>query len=423
MSRYALALALPLALLAACQETDGSSGDGAPTTLDIVGEPAVAGEQPRGIYMVIPPEHQQAIDKDEIAHTGTLPAARYTIFMNRNGGTYTPGNNNASTNRSSVPQQTSVIPAWNVSDANWAQVMGCVRAQFAAYDVEITDQDPGELPHMESVVAGRPGDIQLPNGVGGVSPFTSNCSVIDRSIVYTFAEVFGNNYQVICEVVAQEVAHSFGLDHQFLCSDPMTYLTGCGAKSFQDTNAQCGEDSPRTCACGQTTQNSHQMLASRIGIGDALAPTVSILSPSDGATVPPGFSVTASAEDNIGIARVELYIDGVLAETKTAAPFTFVTSGAIGNGSHIIETRAYDSKNTTSESIAVFVEEGADPVPDPSNPDPTNPDPNNPNPSAPGDLVGGCSAASSSGNGLGALAVLMLGFALTRRRRPIVARR
>ena len=41
--------------------------------------------------------------------------------------------------------------------------------------------------------------------------------------------------------MAQETGHTFGLDHAFLCADPMTYLDGCTLpKQFQDvdTSAQ-----------------------------------------------------------------------------------------------------------------------------------------------------------------------------------------
>jgi MYXO-CTERM domain-containing protein len=102
-------------------------------------------------------------------------------------------------------------------------------------------------------------------GVGGVSPFTEDCGVIPNSIVFTFAGVYGSAYRDICETAAQEVSHSFGLDHEYQCKDPMTYLSGCGDKAFQDNLERCGEYSARTCWCGGTTQNSVAMLRERLG--------------------------------------------------------------------------------------------------------------------------------------------------------------
>jgi MYXO-CTERM domain-containing protein len=192
-------------------------------------------------------------------------AAPTIIYMNRMGGIYRPGDNDARTNQSSIPSRTSQVSPWNVSAAGWAEVMDCMTEQFARFNVVITDVDPGNVPHIESVVAGYPQDVGMGQGVGGVSPFTEDCGVIPNSIVFTFAGVYGTAYRDICETAAQEVSHSFGLDHEYQCKDPMTYLSGCGDKEFQDNLERCGEYSARTCWCGGTTQNSVAMLRARLG--------------------------------------------------------------------------------------------------------------------------------------------------------------
>jgi uncharacterized protein (TIGR03382 family) len=417
MHRIAALVAATLLPLSACIEDDLDSTE-KPETLDIVGTPAVDGDLPRGLYVVIPPELEALDEEQSLLDNGdTIAFAGDIIYMNRVGGTYTPGNNNSSTNRSSVPNTTSVIPPWNVSEAGWNEVMTCVAAQFAPFDITVTDVDPGDTPHWESVVAGSPGDLGFPNGVGGVSPFTSDCSVIQRSVVYTFAEVFGNNYRVICEVVAQEVAHSFGLDHQFLCEDPMTYLGGCGAKTFQNIDAQCGEDQPRTCACGQATQNSVTMLTQRIGAADEqlLPPTVGISSPNDGQTVAQGFNVVVEATDDRGVSQVELLVDGIVTSTLTSSPYAFNTDPNLDDGTHVVETRATDTDGQVSTaSIAVNVDVDMDPN-DPV--DPNDPqDPNDPDGPRPADLVGGCSTTGTSG-GASSLFLIGLGLLLTARRR------
>jgi hypothetical protein len=79
---------------------------------------------------------------------------------------------------------------------------------------------------------------------------------------------------------------SFGLDHEYLCADPMTYLGGCGQKSFQNVGLM-RQYSARSCNCGGGTQNSVQMLLDANGPADAIAPVVSITQPADGAAVGP----------------------------------------------------------------------------------------------------------------------------------------
>jgi uncharacterized protein (TIGR03382 family) len=79
--------------------------------------------------------------------------------------------------------------------------------------------------------------------------------------------------QIVCEIMAQEIAHSFGLDHEMLPSDPMTYLDYNGDRTFQDTMASCGEFADRMCGingnmCRQR-QNSVALLKQRLGVHGA----------------------------------------------------------------------------------------------------------------------------------------------------------
>jgi MYXO-CTERM domain-containing protein len=353
------------------------------------------------------------------------------IYMNKSGATLTPGTNDSRTNRSSVVGQTSAIPAFEGTATEWNNIMTCVRTIFAPYDVQITDVDPGNVPHVESLMGGRAQAAGMPQGVLGVSPFTVDCSVIPNPIVFTFTQSTRDAYgsspalaEEICEIAAQEIAHSFGLDHELLASDPMTYLNYNGLKTFQNVDAQCGESQARTCGlpgtgvvCSQR-QNSVTMLTQRIGLSDTLAPDVRITSPANGATVPTAFAVSADAMDNNAVSKVELYVDGQLANTLTAAPFTFQLSG-LALGGHTITAKAYDSRNTTDAVVNVTVANGAEP-PEPGDPvDPTDPtDPDDTDGDGRSDVItGGCSTGASGAGG----GMLLLGFAaavgLVRRRR------
>src|SRR5690606_40499044 len=55
---------------------------------------------------------------------------------------------------------------------------------------------------------------------------------------------------------------------------------------------------------------------------DITNPTVSITSPSNGASVSGTVSINITATDNTGISSVFYSIDGVVANTKTSAPFS-----------------------------------------------------------------------------------------------------
>jgi MYXO-CTERM domain-containing protein len=248
--RSSLAAATAFVALVGCVQPEAFDDE---TTFEVVGVPGTAAE-PRGVF-VRGLEH--AAPEHFTPHALAAPKHR-VVYMNRQGGTFTPGTSNSLTNRSSIVSYTSSIAPWDVSDEGWQEVMGCMRELWEPFDVEITDIDPGTTPHIESVVAGRPQDVGMGSGIGGVSPF--DCGIIETSIVFTFARVYGSDYRSICETAAQEVAHSFGLDHEYMCSDPMTYLSGCGEKSFQPVAAPCGEYSARSCSCGGSTQNSVELL-------------------------------------------------------------------------------------------------------------------------------------------------------------------
>jgi hypothetical protein len=207
--------------------------------------------------------------RQAIAAAGVTRAQSRTIYLNPNGVVLRPGENDSRTNTSSVVEQPTEITPWDIDEDTWAETVACMREIYAPFDVTITDRDPGSTPHIEAVFGGHPSDVGLPDNVAGVSPFTYDCSIIEHSVVFTFTDVLPDDPRLMCEVMAQEIAHSYGLDHEMLAADPMSYLTYLGERTFQDEMAACGEYGSRMCGidgsiCRQK-QNSHQLLLERLG--------------------------------------------------------------------------------------------------------------------------------------------------------------
>ena len=99
---------------------------------------------------------------------------------------------------------------------------------------------------------------------------------------------------------------------------------------------------------------------------ELISPSVSISSPAGGSSVSGAVAINASASDNIGVTRVEFYVDNVLRGTDTTAPYTYGwnTSGfAVGN--HSLKARAFDACGNLKDSAVVTV---AIPTPPPVNP-------------------------------------------------------
>ena len=95
--------------------------------------------------------------------------------------------------------------------------------------------------------------------------------------------------------------------------------------------------------------------------GDTTAPSTSITAPANGATVSGTTSVTASATDNVGVTKVEFWLNGALASTDTTSPYEWSWNTAtVSNGSHSVLSKAYDAANNvgTSSTVAVTVSNG-----------------------------------------------------------------
>jgi thermitase len=89
---------------------------------------------------------------------------------------------------------------------------------------------------------------------------------------------------------------------------------------------------------------------------DTSPPTVVITSPGDGSKVSINVSVNVKTSDNVGVKKVELYVDGALAATSTSAPFTtkWNTKKAAA-GAHSLQCKAYDGAGNAGVSPSVTV--------------------------------------------------------------------
>lgn len=89
---------------------------------------------------------------------------------------------------------------------------------------------------------------------------------------------------------------------------------------------------------------------------DTQAPAVSVIGPTSGSTLGQSTTVLVSATDNVGVVKVEYYLDGVLQSTATSLPYNFswntLTSA---NGSHTLTAKAYDAAGNVGQSAGVAV--------------------------------------------------------------------
>ncbi|WP_375764763.1 Ig-like domain-containing protein [Archangium gephyra] len=89
---------------------------------------------------------------------------------------------------------------------------------------------------------------------------------------------------------------------------------------------------------------------------DLYTPSAAISAPAQNAWLRGTVPVSATASDSVGVARVELYVDGTLLGTDTSAPYEASwDSTTVADGAHSLTARAYDQAGRVKTSAAVTV--------------------------------------------------------------------
>lgn len=89
---------------------------------------------------------------------------------------------------------------------------------------------------------------------------------------------------------------------------------------------------------------------------DTTPPSATICAPANGSTVSGTASVAVSGSDNVGVTRLECYLDGALAASSATASATFSWDTTTAtNGSHNLQAKAYDAAGNSGASSLVTV--------------------------------------------------------------------
>ena len=110
------------------------------------------------------------------------------------------------------------------------------------------------------------------------------------------------------------------------------------------------------------TYTLYDDVAVATGTADTTPPVTSVTAPAAGSTVSGTVTVTATASDNVGVKKIEIYLDDALLSSGTASPFsTSWNTASVANASHTLTSKAYDAAGNvgTSNPISVTVNNGA----------------------------------------------------------------
>lgn len=204
---------------------------------------------------------------------GDHVARGVTLYVNGGGARLTGGWDDSAADVSSIALRAGdelVVPAWQGGARRWRRVIDCVRDRFGEFAVDVVTDRPASGDYIMIVVGGDPALIGMPDSVSGIAPYTG--SVLRTAVGYVFSESLRHDVEATCVSILHEAGHAMGLDHAYLCEDPMSYLWGCGEKRFRDEDAYCGEGEPRSCGDGTVAQNSWRHLAALVGLRDGGTP-------------------------------------------------------------------------------------------------------------------------------------------------------
>ncbi|MDL2354756.1 MAG: CehA/McbA family metallohydrolase [Pseudomonadota bacterium] len=102
-------------------------------------------------------------------------------------------------------------------------------------------------------------------------------------------------------------------------------------------------------AAGNVASSSAVAFSISNGSADATAPTVSASEAGTSGTI----TLSATASDNVGVTKVEFYVDGALAGSDTTSPYSVtLNSATLANGSHALTAKAYDAAGNVGTSTA-----------------------------------------------------------------------
>jgi hypothetical protein len=103
-------------------------------------------------------------------------------------------------------------------------------------------------------------------------------------------------------------------------------------------------------------QSSHSIKVTVKNKTDGEAPEVTITKPTDGTSVTSTVYVYVDARDNVGVTRVDLYVDGTLKAYSSVAPFTTTWNARYAAaGPHKLQVKARDADGNYGWSQVVTV--------------------------------------------------------------------
>lgn len=200
-----------------------------------------------------------------VSHTSqcVVDESAQLIFLNRHGGSYRRGDDDSSDNTSSIlPMDADLLPL--AGGLAWDELVACVEEAFAGFRVRVTEEDPGDVDHLEIVLTGSTAAaFGLDPGVTTLSAHL--CDGVPRGTGFVFAPAIWPDMPGRCAAATAAAGTLLGLEWTVQSGDFMSYDFDYPDKAFRNVDAACGTTAPTTCTCAGTMQNSYRRLLEKLG--------------------------------------------------------------------------------------------------------------------------------------------------------------
>ncbi|MFL5304780.1 MAG: Ig-like domain-containing protein [Polyangia bacterium] len=216
------------------------------------------------------------------------------------------------------------------------QIQAYLDRWYADFNVIFTLTKPTSGSYYTEVVSSGGGAwCKVDSTVAGVAPFL--CKDLKGGVAYTLDG--GQSAHDTAVIIAQEQAHLLGLEHVASDSDIMYPYICRNCDGFQNKSLAVSGD-----RCDRTTQNSYQSMKDALGawpggpkpsafgcMDDKQPPSVSFVTPHNGASMGHDFAVKLNALDDCGLTNVTLTVSpqGLTASAKNG-PFEWDLTGISG---------------------------------------------------------------------------------------------
>ena len=160
-----------------------------------------------------------------------------------------------------------------------------------------------------------------------------------------------DEYDRMCYADAQ------GVTMNFVCSSSQESRLDCNKDDYYNTNPPAGSYlANHWNAANASYYRETNGSTPPPPTDDATAPTVSITSPLNDSTITNRASIAANATDNVGVVKIELYIDGGLRASSKSNTISYNwNSRKASRGAHTITVKAYDQAgNSGLSTITVY---------------------------------------------------------------------